>query len=116
MKHLFFLFILGWHAAAAQHVGLDNNEVTWLREWLKKRDADRSLLTLYAHQREVADRAMTEGPHPIDTIRSEGLLQGDPKKTGTQEALKDMGKIYALALVYKVDGNVAYLRVLERYL
>jgi hypothetical protein len=116
MKYSFLLFVFGWHAAAAQHVGLGNNEVKLLRKWLKSPDADSSLLRLYSAQRRVADRALLEVPHPIDTIRSEGLLQGDPKKTATQEALRDMGKMYALALVYKVTGDTVYLRALEKYL
>jgi len=116
MKYLFLLLVFGWGGAAAQHVGLGNNEVKLLRKWLKSPDADSSLLRLYSAQRRVADRALLEVPHPIDTIRSEGLLQGDPKKTATQEALRDMGKMYALALVYKVTGDSVYLRALEKYL
>ena len=87
-----------------------------MRDSLRSPGADSSLLKLYGAQRALADRALTEDPHPIDTIRSEGLLQGDPKKTATQAALRDMGKMYALALVYRVSEDTVYLRVLERFL
>ncbi|HXO73891.1 MAG TPA: alginate lyase family protein, partial [Puia sp.] len=58
----------------------------------------------------MATRALAEEPHPIDTIRTEGLLAGNPKKTATQLALQDMNKLYALALVYRVTGDKRYLR------
>jgi hypothetical protein len=116
MKYLFLLFVLGWNAAAAQNVGLGNKELKLLRDWVRAPNPDSSLQRLYAAQRRVADKALLEVPHPIDTIRSEGLLQGDPKKTATQEALKDMAKMYALALVYKVSGDSAYERQLAKYL
>jgi hypothetical protein len=77
--------------------------------------ADASLLKLYGAQRALAGQALTEASQPIDTIRSEGLLQGDPKKTATQAALKDMGKMYALALMYRLDSDTASLIQLDRY-
>lgn len=118
MKHVVFVVALlaGGQVGFGQHVGLDKAEVSLLREWLKKPEADSSLQRLYTVHRRVADKALLELPHPIDTIRSEGLLQGDPKKTATQEALKDMGKMYALALVYSVSGDSAYERQLAKFL
>jgi len=128
---------------SAQNVGLSDAEIGTLKSWLTSPGmagtarvrgaagtrgtagapgapgtpgADKSLINLYAAQRALADRALTEDPHPIDTIRSEGLLQGDALKSATQDALKDMGKMYALALVYKVSADAAYLRAVERYL
>jgi hypothetical protein len=115
MKCLLLVFILGWQGVAAQHVGLGHNEVEQLREWLRASNQDGSLVRLYEAQRALADRTLTEVPHPIDTIRSEGLLQGDPVKTATQAALKDMGKMYALALIYKLNDDTACLIQLDRY-
>jgi hypothetical protein len=57
----------------------------------------------------AAERALEEAPRPIDTIRTEGLLLGDPRKTATQLALRDMNKMYALALAYRVSGGRKYL-------
>jgi hypothetical protein len=116
MKHfcLAGLLILG-HGLSAQYVGLGDAEVRSLRDSLRSTGADASLVKLYAAQHALADQALKEVPHPIDTIRSEGLLQGDPKKTATQSALKDMGKMYALALLYKLNDDSACLLQLDRY-
>src|ERR1700744_246513 len=92
-------------ALEAQYVGLNQKEIKKLQHLSR---SDEGVKKLYTVWRQLADQSLGEDPHPIDTIRSEGLLQGDPKKTATAFALRDMGKIYALALVYKVDGNVAY--------
>jgi hypothetical protein len=100
----------------SQNVGLGARQIGMLKEWMASPTADSGMLKLYAAHRRLAEQALTEDPHPIDTIRSEGLLQGDPKKTATQQALRDMGKIYALALVYKVNGSPAYLQRCEQYL
>jgi len=59
--------------------------------------------------RAVADAALQDEPNPIDTIRTEGLLQGDPLKTATGEALKDVHKMYALAVSYQVTRRREYL-------
>jgi len=64
----------------------------------------------------LADMALTETPNPIDTIRTEGLLKGNPKKTATALALADMSKMYALALVYQVSGDKKYLTRTGEYL
>jgi hypothetical protein len=64
----------------------------------------------------TAALALAEAPHPIDTIRTEGLLAGDPKKTATQLALRDMNKLYALALVYRVNRDKRYLKVATEFL
>jgi hypothetical protein len=117
MKNLFLFWLLfSGNALAAQNAGLSESAIRTLKGWLTAPGADGSLLRLYEEQRALADRALTEPPHPIDTIRSEGLLQGDPKKAATQAALKDMGKMYALALMYKMSRDTTYLRALERYL
>src|ERR1700722_1539546 len=116
MKYFLLLFIFLGHGAEAQDVGLGNDEVRSLRDRLRSPRADASLLRLYGTHRALAALALTEDPHPIDTIRSEGLLQGDPKKTATQTALKDVAKMYALALTYKLSNDTAYLLQLDRYL
>jgi hypothetical protein len=40
MKYFLLLFILGWHGVAAQYVGLGNDEVEQLREWLRATGVD----------------------------------------------------------------------------
>lgn len=100
----------------AQDAGLRPAEIRALKDSLQSTTVDSSLVRLYAAQVRLADQSLTEDPHPIDTIRTEGLLQGDPKKTATREALRDMPRIYALALVYKVSKERKYLLALGRYL
>jgi hypothetical protein len=117
MKYILLLgLMVGARTLPAQQVGLSDAELTTLKSWLSAPGADPGLQNLYAAQKRLAGQALSEAPHPIDTIRSEGLLQGDPLKTATQGALKDMGKMYALALLYKIRGNAVYLSTLQRYL
>jgi hypothetical protein len=110
------LLLLTGGMLTAQNAGLRPAEIRALKDSLQAPTADNSLLNLYHVQVQLADQSLTEDPHPIDTIRTEGLLQGDPKKTATSFALRDMRKMYALALVFKVSGDRKYLSALERYL
>jgi hypothetical protein len=97
-------------SVSAQWVGLDAKEVGALKALLQKPDGgDGGTRVLYDQWLRLADRALAEAPQPIDTIRTEGLLQGDPRKTSTQSALQDMRKMYALALIYRVTGERRYL-------
>lgn len=102
------------HASAiAQYVGLDQKAVRHLERLIK---SDSSAKKQYSELAATADEALNEDPNPIDTIRSEGLLQGDPRKTATWAALADMRKMYDLALVYRVSGNKKYLKAAARYI
>ncbi len=119
---ILFLFFIG-PGLRAQYVGLNQEEIHRLKGMLSggasagDANGDRAQVgKLYASWRQLAGQALTEDPHPIDTIRTEGLLQGNPKKTATAFALKDMRKMYALALVYRVSGDKGYLRRLTVYL
>lgn len=113
--YLIFLLLTGG-MLSAQNVGLRPAEIKALKDSLQMGTADNSLPRIYDLQRQLADQSLTEEPHPIDTIRTEGLLQGDPRKTATRAALGDMDKIYALALVYKVSGDRKYLRAVTLYM
>ena len=107
MKNLFILLgLFAGHAAVAQYVGFDANGVRQLKELIR---TDAQVGSLYGQVQRFADAALAEDPQPIDTIRTEGLLQGDPRKTATWEALRDMHKMYALALAYRVTGRREYL-------
>ena len=109
---ILFLFFIGL-GLRAQYAGLNQAEIRRLKGLIGD---DERVKALYASWQQLADQALTEDPHPIDTIRTEGLLQGNPKKTATAFALKDMRKMYALALVYRVSGDRTYLRRLTVYL
>lgn len=115
MKKLFlfslccFLFFI----ANAQVVSLNTAEIAKLKV-LVSTNADaknqwRGLL-------KRADDALLAKPNPADTILSEGILQGDPRKTKTRKSLADMPKMYALAIAYKINGEQKYLDKASEFL
>jgi hypothetical protein len=57
----------------------------------------------------TADEALIATPSPADTILTEGILQGNPRKTKTWDCLEDMQKVYALAFAYKIEEDKKYL-------
>lgn len=113
MKVLLLLGLFAGHAAVGQYVGFDAQGIRRLRELI---DTDARVRSLYGQVQRFADAALEEDPRPIDTIRTEGLLQGDPRKTATWEALRDMYKMYALALAYRVTGRKEYLNKATVYM
>jgi hypothetical protein len=105
---LFLLLAFTATRTSAQYVGFNNKEIRKLK--------DQENEPAYQAMAAVANQALDETPNPIDTIRTEGLLAGNPKKTATQAALKDMNKVYALALAYRVQGDNKYLKKATQYL
>jgi len=105
---LVLLFAFGASTASAQYVGFNKQEIGQL----KKQQNDPA----YQAQAAAASQALGEEPNPIDTIRTEGLLAGNPKKTATQAALKDMNKVYSLALAWRVQGDGKYLKKATQFL
>ncbi|TZF86057.1 alginate lyase family protein (plasmid) [Pedobacter sp. BS3] len=97
----------------AQYVSLNPQELQQLKSLIK---TDVQVKKLYASIQHTAEQALFETPNPIDTIRTEGLLKGHPKKTATAAALKDMPKMYALALTYRVSNDNRYLEKAIDYL
>ena len=110
---IFFLFGLFCRGAVAQYVGLDDLQI-WQLKQLTRSDA--GVKRQYDSLQQIADEALQSAPNPIDTIRTEGLLQGDPRKTATWAAFGDFRKMYALALAYRVTGQRAYLDKTTVYL
>jgi hypothetical protein len=106
MKKVFFLLgLLASHVAWAQ-AGLSSGEVRQLKDLVH---ADAAVRSLFDSLQAIADAALGDDPNPIDTLRTEGLLQGDPRKTATWEALRDVHKMYALAVAYRVTRKQEYL-------
>jgi hypothetical protein len=97
----------------AQYISFNKKEIADLKSAIK---SNAEIKKYYASFQKTADAALNESPNPIDTIRTEGLLQGDPKKTATRKALEDMPKIYALSLVYRIGGDKKYLVRATEYL
>lgn len=97
----------------AQYVGLNDKEIQNLKT---RMGSDADAMRYYNDFHKLADQAVNENPDPVDTIRTEGLLAGNPKKTATTTALRDMKKMYALAIAYKVEAEKSYLQNLKTYL
>jgi hypothetical protein len=111
---IFFLIgLLSCDGAVAQYVGIDHRGIAQLKRLIH---GDAGVKRLYDSLQRIADEALQEEPNPIDTIRTEGLLQGDPRKTATWAAFGDFRKMYALALAYRVTGHRAYLDKTTVYL
>jgi hypothetical protein len=111
--YLLTVFTLVNCAAKAQFTSLNAAEIKRLKQLVTENPDAK---TLYLNQQKLADAALTEKPAPIDTLHTEGRLKGDPQKTATNEALKDMQKMYALALVYRLFDNQKYLNQTVAYL
>ena len=115
MRKLFFSGLLPFFAITlqAQYSSLNDKELGRLKELVH---ANAEVKQLFVSFERNAEQALNETPHPIDTISSEGRLQGDPKKTATRESLQDMRKIYSLALVYRINGDKKHLQKAVAYL
>lgn len=116
MLHRMILSIfLCWlfSGVVAQYTALNAREMGQLRLLLR---TEPEVKLMYDSLRRIAEEALADEPNPIDTIRTEGLLQGDPRKTATGEALQDMHKMYALALAYRVSRQREYLDKATVYL
>jgi hypothetical protein len=115
MKKIFLLAILAIcvFSAKAQYVSLNNNELNKLKQLIA---TDPSAKMRFNELQKIADAALNEAPNPIDTIQSEGKLAGDPKKTATGVSLRDMKKMYALALLFRTSSDKKYLNKAVEYL
>ena len=112
--HLLIAILMATYISAqAQFASLNSAELSRLKSLLS---TDASAKATFETFRSAAARAVTEQPNPIERITSEGLLAGNPDKVKSLKAVEDADKLYALALVYKVDGNKAYLAKAADYL
>ncbi len=103
---LFSIFCSLFLISKAQIVSLNDTELAKLKSLIK---TDDDVKEHWEAILKTADESLTAIPNPADTILTEGILQGNPRKTKTWASLEDMGKIYALSLAYKLDGNKKYL-------
>ncbi|MCX2494183.1 alginate lyase family protein [Pedobacter sp. PF22-3] len=97
----------------AQLVSLNNDEIEKLKTQIKN---DGQTKKLYQGFEKSALNYLNEEPNPIDTIRTEGLLKGNPKKEKTRLALADMNKMFALALQYRITDDRKYLNKCAEFL
>ncbi|RZL32333.1 MAG: hypothetical protein EOO96_14310 [Pedobacter sp.] len=108
-----FLFSLSVTFAFGQLVGLNAREVNLLKTEI---NTDPEARRLYGTFKKAAADFLTEMPNPVDTIRTEGLLRGNPKKERTSVALRDMNKMFTLALQFKLTGDTKYLNKADEFL
>lgn len=116
MKRKLFAIVLVMIAALsskAQYTSFNQQEIAKLKTAINKNG---EIKKQYSSFQKIADNALNENPNPIDTIRTEGLLKGNPKKTATGKTLEDMPKIYSLSLVYRISGDKKYLTKAIEYL
>lgn len=111
------LLLIGFVAlyinANAQYVSLSNAEFAKLKQ-LVNTDADAK--KAFEPFQATAKTALTEQPNPIEEITSEGMLAGNPDKIKSLKAVEDADKIYALALIYKVENDKACIDKAVEYL
>jgi len=96
-----------------QFVGLNKKEISNLQRLVVKESSAKKFYTAII---QTANYALTQTPNPIDTVVSEGHLATDPKKIRTVQSLKDIEKIYSLAITYAVEGNKNYLQKAGEYI
>ncbi|MDB4925061.1 alginate lyase family protein [Mucilaginibacter sp.] len=115
MKKLFVLMLVvsAKLSVKAQYVSLTNAEVKTLQKAI--RDDDRVKKT-FEPFKTAAEKALADAPNPIEKVRSEGLLEGNPAKTASAKAVMDCFKIYALAINYRVYNDKQYLNKAGEYL
>lgn len=112
-KLLLLICILAAGRCFAQVVSLNDKELTKLYQLIT---SDKNAGKLYASIKRTADAALNEAPNPVDTVVSEGHLATDPRKINTIRSLRDIDKIYALALCYRVENQRRYLDQLTGFL
>jgi hypothetical protein len=97
----------------AQLVSLNNAEIENLRKFI---NTNKEVNKLFIGYQKIADQALDTLPNPIAVFSTEGRLTGDPIKTASNMAIKDMRKMYALAIVYRINVDEKYLRKAIIYL
>ncbi|MBB2146073.1 alginate lyase [Pedobacter sp. LMG 31464] len=110
---LFSIFCFLCSASKAQVVSLSTAELTKLKDLI---NSDSKVEMYSIDLLLTANASLTATPNPADTILTEGILQGDPRKIKTAKCLEDMQKIYALAFVYKITGDKKYLDKTSEFL
>lgn len=77
---------------------------------------DPELKQVLESKRKLADLALRSSPQAIETVSSGGRLQGDAKKLQTEDSMKDMDKIQALAVAYAIYHDPGYVETAGHYL
>ncbi len=94
-----------WSHDGKYVVTASTNQIKKLREIIKTNEEAKAQFDSLQLD---ADSALKDSPNPADQIQTSHLLKGDPKKTQTQQSLKDMPKIYSLSFAYAVTNDQKY--------
>jgi len=107
---IFFALLISCTYADAQIVSMTNVEIQALRHHIDTNNSTTSTYKKVFHPFLItAQKALSETPDPITEIQSQGLLEGNPDKIASTKAVEDAYKVYALALVYRLYHDKAYL-------
>lgn len=99
--------------AQAQFLNLKETEIKKLQQLTGD---DKTAAKRFAALEKLADSALNDAPRPVETISTEGRLQGDPVKTATRNALSDVPKMYALAVCFRLKNDEGYLKKASEFL
>lgn len=111
---IIYIFVLATAISmSAQNISLKNTEVLNLQKLIQ---TDTGAAKQFNALLKIADASLMDAPKPIETITTEGRLAGDPLKIATAESLRDMPKIYALAIAYRIKKDDKYLKKAAEFL
>ncbi|WP_443936995.1 alginate lyase family protein [Pedobacter sp. MW01-1-1] len=100
-------------ASEAQIVSLNTQELRTVSALIKT-NADARFCTDTLINR--TDTYLKDSPNPADTILTEGILKGDPRKVKTWKQLEDMQKVYSFALAFKMTNKKKYLQAANDFI
>jgi len=99
--------------AQAQNISINDQQLRTLDRFVRK---NHEAGVRFAKLCRFADVALGEMPSPVVDVDTAMRLIGDPIKTQTIAAMKDMEKIQALGFAYKLTDNEEYFRKQREYI
>lgn len=115
MKKITFTaaFLIAVLHATAQIVSFSDTEISRLKKLIK---SEQEVKAAFEPFRAQASRSLEQTPGPVKTIISQGVLAGNPAKTASLKAVEDVNKIYAMALMFRLYNDKAYLKKATEFL
>lgn len=114
LKYIFLIFFtLFFFNASSQVISFNISEQNKLKRLVKE---NKIIQQEFLEFKKIADKALTEPPHPIEKISTAGKLKGDPDRENSIKASKDFIKIWYLSFCFVLDGEIKYLRRAENYI
>lgn len=110
---LFCVSTAGLSPHAAEYALITDAEKSRLIELVK---TNLSAKIEFEKLKAQADAGLKHDPRPIKSIQTEGRLNGDPEKSATQAALKDMALLQSFGYAYLVTGETKYADKAREYI